>query len=203
MKTIDYCEIGKQIQEGALVIYPTDTVYGIGASIHSEEALKALYEAKSRSFSSPLIALLDSVERISQIAELGERKEMIKSLSKAFWPGGLTIILKAKEIVPKIMISGGDTVGVRIPNHEIALKIIQAAGGILPTTSANISGEATPSAFSEVSEEIKKRADIVIDGGLCPIGEASTILDFTKASIQILRTGAISKEDIESVIGKI
>lgn len=198
-----YQEIGKKIQEGALIIYPTDTVYGIGASIESEEALKRLYEAKSRSFSSPLIALVDSVDRISKIADFEERKEVLEKLSAAFWPGGLTIILKAKDRVPKIMISGGDTIGVRIPNHEIALNVIRAVGGILPTTSANISGEATPSTFKEVSEEIKKKTDIVIDGGACPIGEASTILDFTKQTIQILRIGAISKEQIESIIGKI
>lgn len=200
---LDYKEIGEKIKRGALIIYPTDTVYGIAASIESEEALKHLYEAKTRSFSSPLIALVDSVERISMIAEIGARKEMIERLSQVFWPGGLTIILKAKDCVPKIMISGGDTVGVRIPNHEIALQIIRAAGGILPTTSANISGEATPNSFEGLSEKIKEKADIVVDGGVCPIGEASTILDFTKESIQILRMGAISKEEIEAVIGKI
>lgn len=200
---LDYKEIGEKIKRGALIIYPTDTVYGIAASIESEEALKHLYEAKTRSFSSPLIALVDSVERISMIAEIGDRKEMIERLSQVFWPGGLTIILKAKDCVPKIMISGGDTVGVRIPNHEIALQIIRAAGGILATTSANISGEATPNSFEGLSEKIKEKADIVIDGGVCPIGEASTILDFTKESIQILRMGAISKEEIEAVIGKI
>lgn len=85
----------------------------------------------------------------------------------------------------------------------MALEIIRAAGGILPTTSANISGEATPSSYQELSEAIKQKADIVIDGGVCPVGEASTILDFTKDSLQILRLGAITKEEIEAVIGKI
>lgn len=200
---LHYEEIGEKIEKGALIIYPTDTVYGIGASIESEEALERLYEAKSRSFSSPLIALVDSVDRISKIADLGERIEVIEKLSAAFWPGALTIILKAKEGVPKIMISGGDTIGIRIPNHQIALNIIAAVGGILPTTSANISGSMAPSSFEEISEEIKKKTDMVIDGGVCPIGEASTIIDFTKETIRILRVGAISKEQIESVIGKI
>ena len=178
-------------------------MYGIGASIQSEEALIHLYQAKSRNFSSPLIALVDSVERISEIAYVERKKELLEKLSQKFWPGGLTIILPAKDCVPKIMISGGNTVGVRIPNHEMALSIIRAAGGILPTTSANISGEATPSSYQELSEAIKRNADIVIDGGVCPVGEASTILDFTKDSIQILRLGAITKEEIEAVIGKI
>ncbi|AVQ16564.1 MULTISPECIES: L-threonylcarbamoyladenylate synthase [Fusobacterium] len=200
---VKYQEIGEQIKKGALIIYPTDTVYGIGASIQSEEALIHLYQAKSRNFSSPLIALVDSVERISEIAYVERKKELLEKLSQKFWPGGLTIILPAKDCVPKIMISGGNTVGVRIPNHEMALSIIRAAGGILPTTSANISGEATPSSYQELSEAIKRNADIVIDGGVCPVGEASTILDFTKDSIQILRLGAITKEEIEAVIGKI
>lgn len=200
---VKYQEIGEQIKKGVLIIYPTDTVYGIGASIQSEEALIHLYQAKSRNFSSPLIALVDSVERISEIAYVERKKELLEKLSQKFWPGGLTIILPAKDCVPKIMISGGNTVGVRIPNHEMALSIIRAAGGILPTTSANISGEATPSSYQELSEAIKRNADIVIDGGVCPVGEASTILDFTKDSIQILRLGAITKEEIEAVIGKI
>lgn len=200
---VKYQEIGEQIKKGALIIYPTDTVYGIGASIQSEEALIHLYQAKSRNFFSPLIALVDSVERISEIAYVERKKELLEKLSQKFWPGGLTIILPAKDCVPKIMISGGNTVGVRIPNHEMALSIIRAAGGILPTTSANISGEATPSSYQELSEAIKRNADIVIDGGVCPVGEASTILDFTKDSIQILRLGAITKEEIEAVIGKI
>ena len=200
---VKYQEIGEQIKKGALIIYPTDTVYGIGASIQSEEALIHLYQAKSRNFSSPLIALVDSVERISEIAYVERKKELLEKLSQKFWPGGLTIILPAKDCVPKIMISGGNTVGVRIPNHEMALSIIRAAGGILPTTSANISGEATPSSYQALSEAIKRNADIVIDGGVCPVGEASTILDFTKDSIQILRLGAITKEEIEAVIGKI
>lgn len=198
-----YKEIGEQIKKGALIIYPTDTVYGIGASIQSEKALIHLYQAKSRNFSSPLIALVDSVDRISEIAYIDTKKGLLEKLSQTFWPGGLTIILPARDCVPKIMISGGNTVGVRIPNHEMALEIIRAAGGILPTTSANISGEATPSSYQELSEAIKKKADIVIDGGICPVGEASTILDFTKDSLQILRLGAITKEEIEAVIGKI
>lgn len=196
-------KIGKKIQEGALVIYPTDTVYGIGASIASEKALCRIYEVKRRNFSSPLIALLDSVDRIEKIAFLGEKREWIQRLSSAFWPGGLTIILQAKETVPKVMIANGDTVGVRIPNHGTALEIIHAAGGILATTSANISGEPTPKSFEEISSELKEKVEIVIDGGICPIGEASTILDFTKEKIEILRLGAISKEEIETILGKI
>ncbi|MFR9019200.1 MAG: L-threonylcarbamoyladenylate synthase, partial [Fusobacterium sp.] len=102
-----------------------------------------------------------------------------------------------------IMISNGKTVGVRMPDHETALKIIESAGGILPTTSANISGEATPRSYDELDEEFKKRVDIIVDGGKCPIGTASTIIDMSSENIKILREGAISQEQIEKIIGKI
>ena len=190
MEKLDYKKIGEDLKKGKLIIYPTDTVYGVGGIITNEETIKNIYKAKDRSFSSPLIALVSSAEKIEK-------------LMKTFWPGGLTIILESKDIVPPIMISNGKTVGVRMPDHETALKIIESAGGILPTTSANISGEATPRSYDELDEEFKKRVDIIVDGGKCPIGTASTIIDMSGENIKILREGAISQEQIEKIIGKI
>lgn len=201
---INYDEIGAELKKGKLIIYPTDTVYGIGGIITNENTIKNIYKAKDRSFSSPLIALVSNTNKIEEIAFINEKnKEKIEKLIKKFWPGGLTIILESKNIVPPIMISNGKTVGVRMPNHETALKIIESAGGILPTTSANISGEATPRSYEELDNEFKKRVDIVIDGGKCPIGTASTIIDMSNENIKILREGAISQKQIEMVIGKI
>lgn len=204
MTKIDYEKIGKELKSGKIIIYPTDTVYGIGGIITNEETIKNIYKAKTRSFSSPLIALVSDGKKVEELAYIDEEnKEKVEKLMREFWPGGLTIILRKKDIVPPIMISNGDTVGVRMPNHEIALKIIESAGGILPTTSANISGEATPRSYDELSEEFKKRVDIIIDGGRSPIGTASTIIDMSKTSIKILREGSITQEQIEKVIGKI
>lgn len=201
---LDYLKIGEELKKGKLIVYPTDTVYGIGGVITNEETIKNIYKAKDRSFSSPLIALVSDIQKIEKIAIIKEEnRDKIEKLIKKFWPGGLTIILESKEIVPPIMISNGKTVGVRMPDHEIALKIIESAGGILPTTSANISGEATPRSYDELDEKFTDRVDIVIDGGKCPIGTASTIIDLSSSDIKILREGAISKEDIEKVIGKI
>ena len=132
-----------------------------------------------------------------------KNRDKINKLIQAFWPGGLTIILESKKIVPPIMISNGKTVGVRMPDHETALKIIESAGGILPTTSANISGEATPRSYEELDEKFKCRVDITVDGGKCPIGTASTIIDMSSENIKILREGAISQSKIENIIGKI
>ena len=201
---INYDEIGSELKKGKLIIYPTDTVYGIGGVITNENTIKNIYKAKDRSFSSPLIALVSNANKIKEIAFINQKnKEKIEKLIKKFWPGGLTIILESKNIVPPIMISNGKTVGVRMPNHETALKIIESAGGILPTTSANISGEVTPRSYEELDNEFKKRVDIVIDGGKCPIGTASTIIDMSNENIKILREGAISQKQIEMIIGKI
>ena len=195
--------IGTKLKKGEIIIYPTDTVYGVGGVL-KEDTLKNIYRAKTRSFSSPLIALVSSLEKVDEIAVISdENREKVEKLIKEFWPGGLTIILKKKDVVPPIMVSNGETVGVRMPNLRLALDIIECAGGILATTSANISGEATPSSFTELSPVFKERVDIVIDGGKCPIGTASTIIDMSNSKIKILREGSISKEEIENIIGKI
>ncbi len=137
---INYEEIERYLRAGKLIIYPTDTVYGVGGIIESEETIENIYKAKERNFKSPLIVLVSDVEKIEKIAYINEKnREKIEKLIKRFWPGGLTIILKRKDNVPDIMVSGGATVGVRMPEHEIALNIISRAGGMLPTTSANIS----------------------------------------------------------------
>lgn len=199
----DYNKIGKLLKEGNLIIYPTDTVYGVGGIIESDESIAKIYKAKERSFKSPLIVLVSDVSKIEKIAYIEEKnREKIEKLIKEFWPGGLTIILNKKDNVPDIMVSGGKTVGVRMPNLDTALKIIEAAGGLLPTTSANISGETTPRSYDELSKEFKERVEILVDGGRCPIGNASTIIDMSDKP-KILRTGAISIEDIEKIIGKL
>lgn len=201
---LNYEEIGADLKKGKIIIYPTDTVYGVGGIITNENTIKNIYKAKDRSFSSPLIALVSSVDKIEDIAVINEaNREKIMKLIKEFWPGGLTIILESREIVPPIMISNGKTIGVRMPDHETALKIIESAGGILPTTSANISGETTPCSYEELDEKFKCRVDIIVDGGKCPIGTASTIIDMSNENIRILREGAISQSQIEKLIGKI
>lgn len=194
----------KSLLDGELIIYPTDTVYGLGAIIENQKSLENIYKAKTREFSSPLIALVSSVDKVDKIAYLDdEKKEILNKLAEKFWPGALTVILKKKEVVPGIMVSNGDTVGVRIPNLDLALEIIDLAGGILATTSANISGEASPKSYMDLSQEIKERVNILVDGGECLIGEASTIIDLTKLKPKILRKGAIAKEKIEKIIGEV
>ncbi len=182
---VNYSKIAKFLKLNSLIVYPTDTVYGVAARIESEDALIKLYAAKSRSFTSPLIALVDKMESVFKVAEVPNfNYEKFKKLTDKFWPGGLTIILKKLDSVPGIMVSHGDTVGVRMPNHEVALNIIEAAGGVLPTTSANISGGSTPKSYNEISEDFMSKVDIVIDGGDCPVGLESTIIDLSSKNIK-------------------
>lgn len=203
LKNINLLEVESLLKEGKLIVYPTDTVYGVGGVISSEETIKNIYRAKERSFKSPLIVLVSDINRIEDIAYIPEKnRELVNRLIEKFWPGGLTIILKKREWVPDIMTADGDTVGVRMPALDVALEIIKAAGGVLPTTSANISGEKTPRAYDELSEVFKGRVDILVDGGKSPLGTESTIIDMSDKP-KILRVGAISIDDIEKVIGKI
>jgi len=201
LKNMDLPTVAKKVKSGELIIYPTDTVYGVGGIIEKEEALKKIYVAKERTFSSPLIALVSDENIVEKIAYIDKNKEKIEKLMKSFWPGALTIILRKKKNVPSVMVSGGESIGVRMPNHPLALDIIRACGGILATTSANISGEPSPKRFSDVSEEFKKRVDILVNGGACNLGIESTIIDMREKPF-ILRHGGISKEEIEKIIGK-
>ncbi|WP_143403516.1 L-threonylcarbamoyladenylate synthase [Fusobacterium massiliense] len=204
VKDEEWVGLSQRIKSGELIIYPTDTVYGLGAIISNEESINNIYFAKSRSFNSPLIALLSSVDKVDEVAEVSvEDRELLNKLAKAFWPGALTVILRKKDYIPEIMVSGGNTIGVRIPNLDLAIKIIDLAGGVLATTSANISGEPSPKSYEELSEAIKSKVNLLIDGGKCKLGEVSTIIDLTKKVPKILRKGAITTEEIEKIIGKV
>ena len=200
---LNYEEISNMVSDGALIIYPTDTVYGLGASIDKEKSLDKIYKVKERDKTSPLIALLSDkkyVEKISIISEFN--REKIEKLMGNFWPGGLTIILDKKRKIPSNMVSNGSSVGVRIPNHKIAIKIIRSCGGILATTSANISGEPSPRSYDELSEKIKSRVEIVVDDSEELKGIESTIIDM-RDTPKILREGHITRIDIEKIIGKV
>lgn len=197
-------EIKTAINFGKTIIYPTDTVYGLGATMKNINALKKIYQIKNRNFEMPLIALVSSWDKIDMLGEVNpDNKEIIKILIEKYWPGSLTIIIKKRDNIPDLMVAGKNTIGIRMPDHHLALEIIKCAGGILPTTSANISGEPSPSSYEELSEKIKKKVDIVVDGGQSPIAIPSTILDVTESNtIKILREGAITIDKIKEILGE-
>ena len=191
------------VKEGKILIYPTDTVYGLGGTIDNIEALERIYEVKGRDVRSPLIALISFKEKLDEIVIINKlNRKKIELLINNFWPGGLTIIFQKKDIIPPNMVSNGTSVGVRIPDHELSIKIIESCGGILATTSANISGEPSPKSYGELSKKIKSKVDIIIkDVGVLK-GKESTIIDM-RITPKILREGHISRIEIEKIIGKV
>ena len=182
------------IKSGGIVVFPTETVYGIGANGLNENAVKRLYEVKQRPFNKPISLLVNSIDMINEIAK--DITELEYDLMRKFFPGPLTIILKKKDIVPNIVTANSNTVGVRMPANETALKLIEYAGVPIATPSANISGKPSATNLKEVMENFGEEVDYYIDGGPSKIGIASTIVQVIDEVPHILRQGSISKEEI-------
>ncbi len=185
-------EIVKVVEEDGIIIFPTDTVYGIGCNCYSIEGLKKLYSFKNRPLSKPINVLTDSYHKIEQVAKRISPKE--KELIEKYLPGDLTLIVDKKEDVPDLLTASLNTVGVRIPNHKMALEILKACPYPLATTSVNISGESPGIEVEDFIEEFKDKVDIIVDGGKSPIGVASTIVRVENNEIKVLREGKLKVE---------
>lgn len=193
-------ELNKAIEDFKktdLISFPTDTVYGIGANIFSEAAIKKIYQTKHRPENKPLAVLCASIEQILLVAK--EIPLEIKKLIDKFMPGPLTVILPKREEVPNYITSNLDTIGVRIPNHQVALTILKQIGP-LATTSANISGRSSLSNSKDVIKLLGDNIDIIIDGGITSIGVPSTVVSYIDNKLNIIREGSISKEMIIEII---
>ncbi len=183
-------EIIKEVlDKDGIIIFPTDTVYGIGCNCYSIEGLKKLFSFKNRPLDKPINVLADSVDKIKTVAKEIHPKEL--ELMEKYLPGDLTIILDKKEQVPDLLTANLNTVGVRIPNNDIALKILEAYPYPLATTSVNLSGESPGIEVSDFIEEFKDKVDIIVDGGKSPIGVASTIVRVEENDIKVLRQGKL------------
>ena len=186
-------EAVKSIQAGKLVAFPTDTVYGVGADAFSTTAIARLYQAKGRSRAKGIPILLSSAEKLSIVAQDVPRTVM--ELITVYWPGPLTIIVPKKDGLPDNL-SAGDTIAVRVPDNDVALRFIAEAGGALAVTSANLSGEAASGTAEETALSLGNSVDIVLDGGPVKYGQASTILDCTAFPPKIIRKGPLSAADL-------
>jgi L-threonylcarbamoyladenylate synthase len=189
------------LRQGGIVAYPTDTVYGLGASMSIPCAVQRVFQAKQRPQDMALPLL---VANVSQIAELaGQVTPVARRLIDSFLPGALTIVLPASGTVPDIVTAGGNTVALRIPDHPVPIALIEGIGTPLVGTSANVSGESSPLTAAEVRSQFDDEIDIIIDeGGHCA-GRESTIVDLTGETPVILREGAISTEALRQVCGSI
>ena len=204
INNIDKNEIKKQsklLSEGKTVIFPTETVYGLGANALDEDAVKKIYEAKGRPSDNPLIVHIYDKEEVYNLAE--NINEKAKTIMDKFWPGPITIILNKKDIVPYRTSGGLETVAIRMPSHLIAREIIKEAGVPIAAPSANISGRPSPTKADHVYEEMNGRVSGIVLGGDCNFGLESTVLDVTTENPMTLRPGSITKEDLEKVIGEV
>lgn len=177
-------EAAKTIISGGIVVYPTETVYGIGASALDEQAILRVFQIKKRPMSMPIFLAVSSLEMLERVAELGtDDRDILEQLM----PGPISVLLRRKDVVPDVLTAGSPLVGIRFPDHEVALRIIDAAGPIT-STSANRTGLRSPASVEEVSPEIADRVEMVLDGGKCKFGQPSTLLDLTNR--KIIRPGA-------------
>lgn len=194
-------EAARLIQEGGLVAFPTETVYGLGANALDREAAKKIYAAKGRPSDNPLIVHIGRKEEleilVKKVPEAGKR------LMDAYWPGPLTMIFPKSDLVPDETTGGLDTVAVRMPSDRIASRLIELAGVPIAAPSANTSGRPSPTLAEHVYQDMDGRIDMLIDGGPVGIGVESTIVDVSGPVPVLLRPGAVTMEMLEAVVGKL
>lgn len=200
LKTVQE-DIKKTLHQGGNVIFPTETVYGIGAYALSEKGIEGIYKVKGRPSDNPLIMHVNTIDDVLYYTE--DHMPYVEVLMRKFWPGPMTLVLKKKAIVPLNITGGLDTVGLRIPSHPIARKVIEIAGIPICAPSANISGRPSATLFEHVLEDFMDKVDIIIDGGKSNVGLESTVIDVTQSYPIILRPGMITKEMITELISDV
>lgn len=197
----------KLLREGCLVAFPTETVYGLGANAWDYDAVEKIFSAKGRPSDNPLIVHFAQVEDIAWVTDRDRMttviRERLQRLADAFWPGPLTCIVPANRRVSANVTAGLDTVGVRVPDHPVALAILQAASVPVAAPSANLSGKPSPTLAEHVVHDLQGKIPLVIDGGAANVGVESTVLDICSEVPMILRPGGVSLEQLQAVLGQV
>jgi L-threonylcarbamoyladenylate synthase len=182
------------LQSGEVVAFPTDTVYGVGAHAFQPDAVAALYAVKNRPTSKAIPILVAQNEDMARVAR--HVPAVAWELAERFWPGGLTLVLLRAEKVPSVVAAGGDTLAIRCPDHPVPLALANAIGAPLAATSANLSGQPSPTTARQVVEQLAGRVPLIIDGGQCPGGVPSTVIDLSVSPPRLLRAGAVLAEEL-------
>ena len=188
------------IRNGGIVLFPTETVYGIGTNGLNETAIKKLFKIKQRPLNKPISLLVNSIDMINKIAK--DITEIEYSIIKEFFPGPLTIVLKKKDIVPNILTANRNTVGIRMPSNDIALKLIEYTGFPIATSSANISSQPSGTRLQDITKDFDGKADYFIDGGPSKIGLSSTVIQVIDDIPHILRQGTVTEKQIRNACFK-
>jgi len=182
------------LRDGGIVVFPTETVYGLGALADSKFGPHEIFEVKVRPADLPIPLLVETEDALDTWG--ADVPEYAHNLARAFWPGAVTLVVKASGRVPKDFVAPDGTIGLRSPKHEVVMELIQAAGGPIFTTSANTHGNPAPGTFEEIEPRIIANADVALDGGETEHQMASTVVLCTGAAPQVVREGAVSAEDI-------
>lgn len=189
------------LEEGDLVAIPTETVYGLAGNAFNPEAIAKIFQVKNRPSFDPLIVHTHSLEQVEKIVK--ELPEKARLLAERFWPGPLTLLLPKQAIIPDLATSGMDTVAVRIPNQPLTLELLRSLDFPLVAPSANPFGYVSPTSAQHVEDQLGEKIAYVLDGGSCDVGIESTIVGFEASDAIIHRLGGLSKERIESIIGRV
>ena len=189
------------LRAGGLVAFPTETVYGLGADATSEAAVRRIFAVKGRPPTNPLIAHVADIETARRYTT--HWSDAAQTLAAAWWPGPLTLVVPKGDAIPDAVTAGRDTVGLRAPDHPLALELLRAFGGPLAAPSANRSNRVSPTTAQHVRDELGDRVDLILDGGPCSVGIESTVLDLSGDRARILRPGAVSRRQIEFIIGPV
>lgn len=182
------------LRGGSVIAHPTDTVYGVAADAGNADAVARLYAVKRRPRDKAIPLLLADAADLDRVAD--RISETAHMLAEQFWPGGLTIVVPAAGWLPEVLLAGGDTVAVRLPDHTVPRELARRLGRPLAATSANISGQPSPVTAGDVAEQLGDRIPLVLDAGPAPGGVASTVIDLTSDRPRILRDGAISRDEL-------
>lgn len=186
------------LRRGGLVGMPTETVYGLAGDVENENALRRIFSVKRRPATHPLIVHIDDFSRLDEWCR--DVPPMARELGRLLWPGPLTMLLYRSKRVSLVATGGRDTVALRVPAHEVALKLLGQFDGALAAPSANRFGKVSPTTAQHVLADLGSDVDLILDGGKCEIGVESTIVDMTRPIPQVLRPGGISIERIESIL---
>lgn len=189
------------LRDGGLVAFPTETVYGLGADATSADAVARIFDAKDRPRFDPIIVHLANAGLLETVTD--NLPPQAVTLADAFWPGPLTMVLPRGDAIPPIVSAGLSTVGVRVPDHPIASRLIELADRPIAAPSANQFGRISPTTAAHVREQFGDQLDEVLDGGPCRVGVESTVLDLTGALPTLLRHGGVTREQLQEVVGTI
>ena len=188
------------IAKGKVIVCPTDTGYALAANALDAKAVLKVFSLKGRAYSNPIHIAVSSMEAAEKYALLNKTAE---HLAHSFLPGALTLVLPKKEIIPSLLVAGLETIGIRIPDNRVILDLAAMTNLPITATSANLSGQSSPLTAEEVDSQLGGKIKYIINGGKCPGGKESTLVDVTGEAVVLLREGAISREELEQVCGNV